>query len=191
MWQKLKDRLGISIAIGIIMLGLGTVVPITYSAVTQVVGTAGKANGIWNDTVDGSAGDSLTKGVLGSGMYIFNGTTFDRVRGTGGAINVNMSGGGNVGTGFFAVDRADITTASVNIAFGLTSAKIMLRAPITNTDDICVDYLGATAVCPAANTAGNDRLKPGTSMLIDGYAATSFSVIAASGTQEIQVNAWN
>lgn len=190
MWNKIKQLLSIPLIIVVSVVGGLGLASLSYSAISQITGVAGKNGLLWIDTVDGSAGDTLTRGVLGTAGYIFNGTTFDRVRGVGGAINVNTTGG-TAGTGFFAVDRANITTASVNIAFGLTSTKVMIRAPSTNTDDICIDYLGGTAACPAANTAGNDRLKPGTSILMDGYSATSFSVIAGSGTQEVQVTAWN
>lgn len=96
----------------------------------------------------------------------------------------------SVPTSFYAIERSNITTSSVNLAFGGTSTKIKVIVPLTNTDDICIDYAGGTAACPAANTAGNDRLKPGTSLILDSFAATSVSVIAASGTQTVQVAAW-
>ena len=161
----------------------------TYAAISSIMGVAAFESGTtWNNVRDGAAGDTLSRGVLGTALYIYNGTTFDRVRGTGGTVNV--SGASAVGTSFYAIERANITTASVNLAFSITSKKIKLITPLTNTDDICVDYAGGTAACPAANTAGNDRLKPGTSLLLDGFQATSVSVIAGSGTQTVQVAAW-
>lgn len=95
------------------------------------------------------------------------------------------------GTGVFSIKRADITTATVNLAFGLTSRKVLVVMATTNTDDVCVDWLGGTAVCPAANTAGDARLSPGTTILLDAYAVSSLSVIAASGTQTVNITAWN
>lgn len=94
----------------------------------------------------------------------------------------------------FFVRRDNITTASVNIAFGFTisfpARKIQLITPSGNTDDVCVDFFGGTAVCPAANTAGNMRMAPGESLFIDDISFNSVSVIANSGTQEITVRAW-
>lgn len=102
----------------------------------------------------------------------------------------SIVGGGVTGTGFYAVERTNISTSSVNLAFGVTSKKLKLVVSSANTDDICIDYAGTTAVCPAANTAGDDRLKPGTSLFLDDFSVSSISVIAASGTQSIQVTAW-
>ena len=95
------------------------------------------------------------------------------------------------GTAFFSVVRTDIAASSVNLAFGFTSKKVVVTAASANTDDVCVDWLGGTAVCPAANTAGDARLLPGQSILLDDYAVTSLSVISASGTQRVNVTAWN
>jgi len=96
---------------------------------------------------------------------------------------------------FFSIERDNITTASVNIPFsfvnGAVGRKILVETPSTNTDDICITWFDSgTAVCPAANTSGNQRLKPGTSLFVDNLATLSVSVIAASGTQVFQVTAW-
>lgn len=147
-------------------------------------------NGTTYDRVRGglTTDTNTATGLLNPGLMIFNGTTWDRVRGTGGAINVISA---NSGTAFYANDRANITTSSVNLAFGFTSKKVKVIASVNNTADVCIDWLGGTAVCPAANTAGDDRLKAGTTLILDEYAVTSLSVIADSGTQEVQVAAWN
>lgn len=95
---------------------------------------------------------------------------------------------------FFSIERDNITTASVTIDFSFTSGfasrKILVETPSSNSDDVCLDWSEGTAVCPAANTAGNQRIKPGTSLFIDNIAETGVSVIAASGTQVFQVTAW-
>jgi len=70
-----------------------------------------------------------------------------------------------VGAAFFAIDRDNITTSSVNLAFGLTSEKVAVETPAANTQDVCIDWDGGTAACPSANTAGNDRLAPGTTII--------------------------
>lgn len=120
---------------------------------------------------------------------LFNGTTWDRCRGS--ITNGMLTEKKTVGTSFYSIKRENITTASVNLAYGFTSRKIAIEAPMTNTDELCVDWIGSTAVCPAANTAGDGRLAPGASILLDDFAGTSISVIAASGTQTVFVRAWN
>jgi len=130
-------------------------------------------------------------GVMGTETFpmLYNGTTWDRWRGT--TTNGALTEKKTVGTSFYSIKRDNITTSSVNLAYGFTSRKISIEVPLTNTDEVCVDWLGSTAVCPAANTAGDGRLAPGSAILIDDYAGTSISVIAASGTQVVFVRAWN
>lgn len=160
-----------------------------YAAVTQISGLAvAQTSTKWNNVKDAAAGDGLSSGIAASNCYLYNGSTFDRCRGdsSGGLIIQQKT----VGTAFYAVKRVDIAAASTNLAFGFTSRKVAISAPLTNTDEVCLDWLGGTAVCPAANTAGDDRLAPGDSMIIDDMAITSLSVIASSGTQTVYVRAF-
>ncbi|MBT9165170.1 MAG: hypothetical protein DDT23_01185 [candidate division WS2 bacterium] len=94
------------------------------------------------------------------------------------------------GSAFFAVRRADIGTISVNMPFGFTSKKIAIETSIANTDDVCVDWIGGTAACPAVNAPGDDRIPPGRAIILDEYSVSSLSFIAASGTQTIFIRAW-
>lgn len=167
------------------------------TAISQVAGLAVAASPTqWNNLKDGVQGDGLANGVGAFAVYGFNGSTFDRLRSSianGLAVDVTRMPTITIptsGVAFYAIKRANITTASVNLAYGFTSKKIALDVPVTNTDDVCVSYTGGTATCPAANTAGGDRLAPGSSILLDDFAQTSISVIAASGTQTINVRAW-
>lgn len=210
-----------------------------YPAISSIAGLAvAQTSTLWNNVKDAAAGDGLTSGILAQAPMVYNGLSFDRVRGdiaNGMDVDVTRISGSitpadayanpttanqmwsllgifngttwdrargsitngllvekkTVGTSFYANDRANITTSSVNLAFGFTSRKVKVIASPNNTADICIDWIGGTAVCPAANTAGDDRLKAGTSLIIDDYAVTSLSVIAESGTQEVQVAAWN
>lgn len=99
--------------------------------------------------------------------------------------------GRNVGVQFFSVKRDNIGTgASVNINFGFKSRKILLIFPTSNNNEVCVDFAGGTAVCPAANTAGNARFPQGTQVLFDDFSTSSISVISSAGTQIIYVTAW-
>jgi len=130
-------------------------------------------------------------GLQGSETFcmLFNGSTWDRCRGS--VANGMLVEKKTVGAGFFSVKRNNITTSSVNLSFGLTSRKVALEFPSTNTDEVCVDWAGGTAVCPSANTSGDDRFAPGDSIILDDFAQTSVSIISASGTQTVYVRAWN
>ena len=95
------------------------------------------------------------------------------------------------GAAFFAITDTGIAAVSQNFAFGFTSKKVRIFAPLSNTVGVCVDHIGGTAVCPTADTAGDDVLAPGESISIDEHAITSVSAIAVSGTQTIVVRAFN
>lgn len=90
----------------------------------------------------------------------------------------------------FHIERDNITTVSVNIPFGLTASIVEIRMGTGNTADIAIDYQGGTAVCPAANTAGNQKNSVGLQRILDDVSYASISVIACSGTQTFQVSAW-
>ncbi len=160
------------------------------AAVTQIAGLAAAGpNNAWYNVKDaGRWTDPQTNGFLSQVNWLYTGTNFVRQQGTstGRAFIVPEY----AGTGFATVKRTDIAAASVNLSFGFTSKKVALEFPLTNTDEVCVDWTGGTAVCPAANTAGDDRFAPGDSILLDEYAVTSVSVIAASGTQTVYIRAW-
>lgn len=160
------------------------------AAVTQIAGLAAAGpNNAWYNVKDaGRWTDPQSNGFLSQVNWLYTGTNFVKQQGTstGRALIVPDY----AGTGFATVKRTDIAAASVNLSFGFTSKKVALEFPLTNTDEVCVDWTGGTAVCPAANTAGDDRFAPGDSIIIDEYAVTSVSVIAASGTQTVYIRAW-
>lgn len=172
-----------------IVLVLGTALAAFPVAIQSVAGLAvAQTSTKWNSLKDIAVGDSQTNGVGLFSPCLWNGSSCDRQRGTiaGGALVTQATSG----TAFYSIVRDNITTASVNLAFGFTSKKVAIQASIDNTDEICLDWLGGTAVCPAANTAGDARLIPGQSMILDDYAVASLSVIAGSGTQRVNVTAW-
>lgn len=166
---------------------------VAKTAVSTIAGLAvAQSSTVWNSVKDAAVGDNLTNGLLASALYFFDGTDFDRARGsTTFGLLVDIARMPTSGTGTYAIKSENLTTASQNFAFGFTSKKIAIRSPLTNTDEICINFLGGTAVCPAANTAGNSRMQPGGSIILDDFAVTSLSFIAASGTQTVFVNAWN
>lgn len=99
------------------------------------------------------------------------------------------SGGNN----FYAIKRDNITNgASVNIPFGFTSNTVIVETPGSNTTDIVIDWAGATAVAPAANTAGDDIIPPGRTVVLDWFNGTSVSVIATTAAaQTVYIRAFN
>jgi hypothetical protein len=164
-------------------------VKVVYPAISQLVGlSVAQTATLWNSVADAAKGDALSSGIMAVNCYMWNGLTFDRCRGT--ITNGLLVDVGTSGTAFYAIKRNNITTASVNLPFGFTSKKVSIQMDSGNTDEVCIDWLGGTAVCAAANTAGDDRVTAGSTVILDSYGVTSISVIAASGTQIVYVRAW-
>lgn len=89
--SKLKNMIGaISVAL---VLVLGTVVIVRPVAISELIGLAvAQTATSWNSVRDGAAGDGLTNGILATTLYVFNGSTFDRVRGdTTNGIDVDVT----------------------------------------------------------------------------------------------------
>lgn len=189
--KRLKDSIGaIAAAVSIILC----VSVLSYSAITQVAGlaVAGAGTSAWTNMKDaGRWADPQTRGIGSMAIWGFTGTgsNFERIRGT--AATGLLTSQTTVGSNVFAVKRENITTSSDAISFSFTSRKVLLSFPLTNTDEVCVDWQGTTAVCPAANTAGDARFAPGDSVIIDDIATDGISVISASGTQTVFVQAFN
>lgn len=79
-WYKWAiGTFGAFIAGAAIMFG-GVIVGNT--AISQLVGLAvAQSTTLWNNVVDAAKGDGLANGILGTGIYGWNGTSFDRIRG--------------------------------------------------------------------------------------------------------------
>jgi len=79
-WVKwVAGTIGAVVAGGAIMLGG---VMIGYPAISQLVGLAvAQSSTLWNNVIDAAKGDGQVSGVLGMSPYLWNGVTFDRVRG--------------------------------------------------------------------------------------------------------------
>lgn len=55
---------------------------VSYSAISSLAGLAvAQSSTQWNNVKDAAVGDGLTNGILASALMVFNGLTFDRVRG--------------------------------------------------------------------------------------------------------------
>lgn len=162
--------------------------------VQSVVGNSVEiSRNTWNHQKDSMAGDNLSTGIAASGVMGFDGTAYDRIRGdSANGLDVDvtrMPAAG--GTNFYAIKRDNIAAASVNLPFGFTSNTVIIETPGSNTDNIIIDWAGGTAAAPAANTAGDDIIEPGRTVILDWFKGTSISVIAASGTQTVYVRAFN
>lgn len=103
-------------------------------------------------------------------------------------VQENQSGG----TSEYAIKRTNISNgSSVNLAFGFTARHVFVYSSNSNDQEIAIDWLGGTAVAPAANTAGDFTLPIGAHMTKSNFSTTSISMIAAgAGNQTVYVNAW-
>lgn len=167
---------------------------LSYAAVTQIAGlaVAGPGNSAWINMKDAPRwSDPQTNGIGSVGLWGYTGVgnNYERIRGTAaGGIVVQQA---TVGANIYAINRNDISSTSISIPFGFTSRKVLVSFPITNTDIVCLDWQGTTAVCSSVNTSGDAKFSPGTSVIIDDIATAGIQVIAASGTQSIFVQAFN
>ena len=82
--------------IGATVAGLALVLGVTiaaFPAVSQIAGLAvAQSATLWNSVIDAAKGDAQSTGIMGVSPYVFNGLTFDRVRGTSGSMNVDAVG---------------------------------------------------------------------------------------------------
>lgn len=79
-WLKyIGGALG-GIVAGVILMFGG--VKVVYPAISQLVGlSVAQSATLWNNVIDAARGDSIGSGILGQSPYLFNGVSFDRVRG--------------------------------------------------------------------------------------------------------------
>jgi hypothetical protein len=72
---------GIGAAIAGVVLMLSATM-MGHTAISSLAGLAvAQSSTLWNNVKDAAAGDSLSSGILAESLYLFNGATFDRVRG--------------------------------------------------------------------------------------------------------------
>jgi hypothetical protein len=163
------------------------------SAVSTISGIAlQQSNTIWNNLKDAASGDNQTNGIGANGLYLFDGTNFDRARGDSTyGLDVDITRfPATGGSAFYAIKKANLDPNSYTFSFGFLSKKVSIETPYTNTDDVIIDWLGDPAVAPVANTAGDDLLSPGHILIFDEYEVSSISAASVSGTQTIYVRAY-
>jgi len=174
-----------------LLITLLAAIPYSRAAIGQIAGLAvAQTSTLWNNVKDAAAGDHQTSGILATNGMLWTGTDFVLQRGTIAGGILTQATLSNAGANNYNIELTNLTTSSQNLPFGFTSTKIIVETPATNTQNICVNWLGGTAVCPASNTAGNDVIAPGRLFVYDFLAETSISAIAASGTQTVFVRAF-
>jgi len=159
------------------LLLYGYAIPPVYSAIQGVMGIAVDAGGQdFNSVKDAVNNENLTGGIVPFAPYTFNGTSYDR---------------SDAGNEFYAIKHTAVAGTSINFDFGFPSKKVAIETLGSNSNDVCIDWLGGTAVCPASNTAGDDMLSAGLVILLEPYVINSVSIKSATGTnQTVYVRAW-
>ena len=75
-----------------VILVIGTTI-VGRTAISELVGLAvAQTNTLWNNVADAAKGDGLTSGIMAQSSYLFNGITFDRLRGAPAADGVAGTG---------------------------------------------------------------------------------------------------
>lgn len=96
-YQRIKTT-SAWVGVGVCVMLLSSVL---YADITQIVGIAVSNNAThtaWNNVRDaGGLGDGISGNLAGVGLFGYNGATWDRLRETGGSLNVNVTGGGGAG----------------------------------------------------------------------------------------------
>lgn len=75
----------VSAVVGSVCAGLVLVVSsamLAFPAISEIAGLAvAQSNTNWNSVIDASKGDGQTQGILGTATYLYDGATFNRIRG--------------------------------------------------------------------------------------------------------------
>lgn len=79
-WMKWVGA-GVGATVAAVALMLSATM-IAYPAISSIAGLAvAQSANLWNNVKDANAGDSLSSGILATGTMVYNGLSFDRVRG--------------------------------------------------------------------------------------------------------------
>ncbi|MGH3053675.1 MAG: hypothetical protein ACRDL7_01695, partial [Gaiellaceae bacterium] len=114
-------------AYGVLISGLilGLALVAFPQTVSQLAGLAvAQTTTKWNKVIDAARGDSQANGILGQALYMFNGVTFDRQRGTiaGGAdVAIKSVSGGVTPSDAFTNPTNALTTYALNGVFNGTT----------------------------------------------------------------------
>jgi len=145
--EWIVGTIGALVAGGAIMLG-GVVVG--HPAISQLVGLAvAQSSTLWNNVIDAAKGDSQTNGILGMSPYLYNGVSFDRVRGdTTNGMDVDvtrMSGSITPADGYTNPTTANQIWSLNGVLNGTTWDRIRSASAANN---IAATSLGAIQIVP-------------------------------------------
>lgn len=132
---------------GSVIIGMFAVIG-GKAAIQSINGLAVAQTGtLWNNLKDGAFGDDATNGVAATSLYIFDGTNFDRVRGTGGSLNTTSVGTTTPADGFGNPTASLNSFALCGLFNGTTWDRC--RGDITNGLDVDVTRTGQGTITPA------------------------------------------
>lgn len=113
--RTLKRALFISILV-LSIFGAATFLPWAWAAISNISGIAVQGSSIqWNNVKDAYQGDALTSGLPATGLYGYNGATWDRLRGdTTNGLDVDVTRISGTVTITSATDNVTPSDAYVN-----------------------------------------------------------------------------
>ena len=158
---------------GVLLLGVVVVsfILATYgqSQIQRIVGLAvAQTRTQWNNLTDAAAGDNQTSGIMASGLYTYDGTNFDRVRGdiTNG-IDVDVTRTTGTSTVAGAITPADAFTTPTDAVSTFALGGMyngttwdMIRGTTANGVDVDVTRIGGTTTIDGGATPADDFADP-------------------------------
>lgn len=186
--DKLMKLLAAAFTAGVLLTCFAWFVP---AQVTQIGGLAVAQSGTqWNRLKDASQGDTLTNGIGVFSPYLFNGTNFDRQRGTiaGGAeVNLKSFGGGVTPTDGFANPTDALKTFGLGGVFnnttwdrtsGISAAKLTATTSTGTALNVPLSTWSVTSTPAVATQATASRAAGGAGVR---HVATTLTVCIATG----------
>ncbi len=157
--------------------------PTIRSQVSSISGLAVAQSPLqWNNLKDAAAGDALTNGVGCFNPYLYNGTSFDRVRGdTTYGMWVNIKAIPSVGV--YTTTSSTIATNQVTV--DTTAGGIVIKASNASRKSIIIRNQGLVDmyIGPTGVTSSNGLLiKAGESITLDRNTAAIYGITAATST---------
>lgn len=172
-WKTISGIVGATVA-GIAIMLSATI--IAYPAISSLAGLAVAQSATqWNNVIDAAKGDGQQAGILGTSTYLFNGLTFDRVRGTGGAMNVAPVGATTPSDAFANPTTAQLSFSLAGTFNGTTWDRLRSAT---------ADALAATGLSSTANQIFN-----GTTW--DRVRAATADALASTGIQSVNMGLFN
>lgn len=192
-WKKMWNVIGaITVAITLVV---GTTI-IVHPAVSELVGLAvAQTSTKWNSVNDAAKGDGLTSGILAQSTYLFNGVTFDRLRGA-------LAADGSAVTGLLSAQLMGLNTAGTydRIRAGLTADAFATGTGLLNNGNMVfnattwdrqrtasADALAVTGMTAVGNMvwngASNDRWRSAS-------ATNNTATTSLGGAQVTQLSTW-